>query len=339
MIERKYWPFVLAALLCLSVWKMNQSPIFVNTVPAFYTLNSANSSAFTYPTLPPDDYRQLINLNNFEFLILNKCNKQEMLLLILVHSSPTNFAKRKTIRETWGQNRDSTKIVFMIGSVQNQTVMDEILSENKNFRDIAQGNFIDSYRNMTYKHVMVFKYAIHHCPHAKYILKTDDDVFVNMPRMMDFLILDLSPFGTNNLLFCTPYRNARALRSYRSKWRVNFEEYPDKYYPPYCPGWALLYSPDVLFALYNKVQQSKYFWIDDVLITGMLLKELQIEHTDFHQLTLARQIKNKIIEGYSGNVSTFLYGTPDLTETEIKALWNFVHKSSQNKPVLQSKRR
>lgn len=310
---------------------------YVKTVPAFYTLNSANSTAFLYPTLSPDDYSRLINLSNFKFLILNKCPAKghQLLLLILIHSSPTNYAKRKTIRETWGQKRDLINVVFMLGAVENQTVMDDVRLENEKYGDIAQGNFIDSYRNMTYKHVMVFKYAIYYCPHAKYILKTDDDVFVNMPRMVDFLNLDLSPSGTNNLLFCTPYRNARAMRSYRSKWRVSFYEYPDRYYPPYCPGYALLYSPDVLFALYNKVQKSKYFWIDDVLITGILLKELQIEHTEFDYLTLTRSTQQKIINGYNGSVSTFLYGTPDLSEKEVRSLWNYIHKYSQNKSVLQ----
>lgn len=326
--------------MCISIWHIGQvqEAVQLKTVPGFYILNTANSSSYIYPTLPPDDYSRLINLTNFKFIMSNDCEKntRPLLLLVLVHSSPTNYAKRQTIRETWGQNTDTVKVVFMLGSVKNESIMNDVYQENELYQDIAQGNFVDSYRNMTYKHVMVFKYAIYNCPHAKYVLKTDDDVFVNMPRMIDFLNLDLSPYGASNLLFCTPYRDARVMRSYRSKWRVGFHEYPDKYYPAYCPGWALLYSPDVLFGLYKKVQKSKYFWIDDVLITGTLAKELQIEHTDFAHLTLTKSIQNRIVRGCNEDINSYLYGTPDLTENEVRILWKHVEKNSKNKSVLQN---
>ncbi|KAJ8982668.1 hypothetical protein NQ317_017658 [Molorchus minor] len=165
-------------------------------VKTVYTLYSHNSTGFYYPihSLALTDYNELIDLN-FSFTIINLvCNDSSPLLLVLVHSSPNNFEKRRTIRETWGKNSDSVKVLFMIGSVASSYLQRDLENENDMYNDFVQGSFLDTYRNITYKHVMIFKYVIYHCPQAKYILKTDDDVFVNIPSMENFLTVDLSPF-------------------------------------------------------------------------------------------------------------------------------------------------
>ncbi|KAJ8929424.1 hypothetical protein NQ314_017873 [Rhamnusium bicolor] len=278
MLEKRLWPnllfIIFGFLTCVALWQIVLSPrssgmFQMNTV---YSLYTQNYTGFANPAhqLSVTDYNQLIDLN-FSFVILNLvCNESSPLLLVLVHSSPKNFAKRRTIRETWGRKSEHVKILFMIGTVNSSDLQKTLENENRLHNDFIQGNFLDTYRNITYKHVMVFKYVIYHCPQAKYILKTDDDVFVNMPTMKKFLTVDLSPFGANKMLFCTPRKNTKVLRTYRSKWRVSFTEYPNRNYPTYCPGWTLLYSPDVIFALYKEAQRADYFWIDDIHITGTL---------------------------------------------------------------------
>lgn len=220
--------FVFIAILCLSIWQIITPrilliPISKPSTPV-YSLYSLNTSSFTYPlsNLTPDDYTRLINVTNFKFEKLNLiCENSSPLVLILVHTSPYNFKKRRTIRETWGQRYDKVKVMFMLGKVTNGEIKKDLEEENKTYKDFVQGNFLDSYTNMTYKHGMVFKYAIYHCPQAKYILKTDDDIFVNTPALVDFLTEDLSPYGASNLLLCRIIVNSRVMRSYRNKWRVS----------------------------------------------------------------------------------------------------------------------
>lgn len=43
--------------------------------------------------------------------------------------------------------------------------------------------FQDSYHNLTLKTVMGLKWMSIFCPHAKFILKTDDDIYVNVPLL------------------------------------------------------------------------------------------------------------------------------------------------------------
>jgi len=103
---------------------------------------------------------------------------------------------------------------------------------------------------------------------CRYVLKTDDDVFVNPGALIHFLRNGLSSYGARRLILCQYHVNGLVRRSYRSKWRVSYSEYPGRFYPPYCQGWAVLYSPDVVFQLYKESQMSSYFWIDDVFVTG-----------------------------------------------------------------------
>jgi len=75
--------------------------------------------------------------------------------------------------------------------------------------DIIQGNFDDTPRNLTYKHVMGYKWVQDHCPNPpKFVLKSDDDVFIEMYHLFNFvsavygshpgpsLVCDVIPAGT-----------------------------------------------------------------------------------------------------------------------------------------------
>jgi beta-1,3-galactosyltransferase 1 len=55
----------------------------------------------------------------------------------------------------------------------------QIEEENKKFKGIVQGQFIDSYRNLTNKGVMGYKWISKNCMNAEIVLKVDDNAFIN----------------------------------------------------------------------------------------------------------------------------------------------------------------
>ena len=158
---------------------------------------------------------------------------------------------------------------------------------------------------------------------AKYVLKLDDDVYVRVPAMLEFLKRQLSPWGARRLILCDPLSSALVKRSWRSKWRVSPLEYPGKRYPEYCAGWAILYSPDAVFLLYREAQREPYFWIDDVHITGTLARKVNLTHTSLHSLILTGKDMHKLLENPNDR-KEFLFGPPDLTERNIKALHKLI---------------
>lgn len=160
---------------------------------------------------------------------------------------------------------------------------------------------------------------------AKYILKLDDDVFVHIPAMLDFLTRDLSPWGARRLILCDLHPTGTVKRSWRSKWRVSPQEYPGRHYPAYCAGWAILYSPDSVFLLYREAQKEPYFWIDDVHITGTLARKVNLTQTSLHYLMLTNENMQDLLSNPRSH-REFLFGPPNLTENEIRALQNLVIK-------------
>lgn len=275
-----------------------------------------------------DDYRKLIDLTNFDFIINHKSCHQAPLVLILIHSAPLNYPKRNVIRETWGKIDKRSLLLFMIGSVESQLVQDSLQVENDKFGDIVQGNFLDAYRNLTYKHVMALKWMAYNCPKTKYILKTDDDVFINTVYMYEALESGAMP--GQDLLFCFNISGDRVKRTYRSKWRVSTKEYSDKYYPNHCPGFSILYSADVAQKLYLEAQREKYFWIDDVFITGNVASKLNISITSTGNLYLSKlQRQEKLFNGHVNPSSlNFFFTEPNLKEKEIKQMWKIVNNQN-----------
>ncbi|KAK2577389.1 hypothetical protein KPH14_003503 [Odynerus spinipes] len=282
------------------------------------------SQPYLLNELPSDDKSTLIDIKDFKFTINHDfCNKTQPLLLLLIHSAPGNFHKRKVVRETWGRKASDLILMFVVGSSEDYE--EALEKENKEYEDIIQGNFLDAYRNMTYKHVMALKWATYHCPSAKYILKLDDDVFVHIPALLNFITHNLSPWGARRLILCDLKSAAVVKRSWRSKWRVSPREYPGRRYPAYCAGWAILYSPDTVFLLYREAQKEPYFWIDDVHITGVLARKVNITQTSLDSLVLTTENMQEMLKN-SNTQRDFLFGPPNLVENEIRALYSFINK-------------
>ncbi|XP_017863281.1 PREDICTED: beta-1,3-galactosyltransferase 1 [Drosophila arizonae] len=247
------------------------------------------------------------------------------------------------------------RVVFLLGAVPptEPQLQHSLEQENARFGDMVQGNFQDAYRNMTYKHVMALKWFSSHCSHAQLLIKVDDDVYVNTPQLHKLLreqqqqqqpqplqlqlqLQQQTPQPNMNrtqslrsllqqpheLLFCKPVLKSRVKRSYRSKWRVSFREYPAHYYPPYCPGFAIVYSPDVVQRLYQAAQHSDYFWVDDVHITGVLAQRTNTTITTLQPYVLYETDCERLLSGESDlRQLEFLFTWHSISPEQVNSLW------------------
>jgi hypothetical protein len=106
---------------------------------------------------------------------------------------------------------------------------------------------------------------------------------------------------------------------------VSPREYLDRHYPTYCPGWSVLYSRDVAHQLYEATQRENYFWIDDVLVTGIVARKVRARHLAMSPWRWSsgdayRVLMNGTAPGPDKH-GRLVFGPYELEATEISALW------------------
>ena len=234
-----------------------------------------------------------INPHKFNFVInpaSHTCHK-DIFLLIYIHTAPDHYKRRAAIRETWGNPNNlkelNIKLVFLLGRSNDAAMNDAMTLESDMHGDIVQEDFIDAYRNLTYKAIMGLKWVTFHCPTPKFVLKVDDDIFVNIFNVIKHLeTLDKDNHDETNkgLLLCLVWYRMKVVREPKSKWYLSKEEFKHDYFPTYCSGSAFIMTPDVMKGMYNASQFTPFFWVDDFYVTGLLAQKVGVTHKKFNSV-------------------------------------------------------
>ena len=129
-------------------------------------------------------------------------NSTETTLLVVVVSAVGHFERRSLIRKTWATWGDEQKnwvqVVFLVGLSSASDETQRLVNESSLHGDLVQVNVIDSYSNLTLKSVALLHWTHTHCQSAKWILKCDDDLYVNFHFLRDTITLRL-PNGSDKL--------------------------------------------------------------------------------------------------------------------------------------------
>lgn len=288
-------------------------------------------------TLLDESWRMpnLVDRHDFRFLLNqdrcsdNGSNGDGVFLLIFVHSAPSHVELRDAIRRTWGAEdngallSETVRLVFLLGVVNAAAEQAAIEDEARRYGDIVQGNFLDSYRNLTYKHVMGLKWVAHFCRGARFVLKSDDDTFLDIFTVVELLKRRFGSTQPADLMACTVYRNAFVKRSHRSKWFVAVRDFRPNFYPTYCSGWTIVMSTDVVLRLYVESANLTYFWIDDVVVSGILVQRIGIEHAslDWWDYSFQWSPLQAWLRRMSSKWSP-VFGLPNVDADAIYRLWN-----------------
>ncbi|XP_071506565.1 beta-1,3-galactosyltransferase 1-like [Diadema antillarum] len=153
-------------------------------------------------------------------------------------------------------------------------VQSKIDQEYELYRDIVQEDMIDSYQNLTRKTIMGLKWVTNHCRQAKFAIRIDDDVILNVPRIVDMLSkAPLHNYTAGNALFTSP-----AIRDKNSKFYISKEFYPESIYPPYLTGQAYIMSTDLVEATYRTALTTRLFPWEDVFV-GLCFQKMGIKIT------------------------------------------------------------
>ena len=219
--------------------------------------------------------------HDFEYVIDNKdiCKlyqgQTEIELLIIIMTVHKNQVQRNVIRETWltysKTNRGNVRYAFLLGQVKDVKQRDDVLKESKKFGDIIKENFVDVYSNLTYKTIMGFKWAATKCSVAKFVMKTDDDMYVNVPNVLKIVRNN----GTllQNRVAGSCAMSAGPIRSLKSKWYASIKSYPSNRYPGFCSGTGYVTSTNVARKIYEISPYVPFFHLEDVY-TALCVKRL-----------------------------------------------------------------
>ncbi|XP_018567580.1 beta-1,3-galactosyltransferase 1 isoform X2 [Anoplophora glabripennis] len=263
---------------------------------------------------------QYILRNNLTAVVMpERVCDQKSLLVIVVCTAPGNFEERNAIRETWGSERyvlgNNVSLYFLIGETGNYSVQNDVLLESKQYDDIIQERFVDSYNNLTLKSIAMLKIATSYCINTtKYLLKIDDDMFLNLPLLIEMLLRK----NTNeSVLLGKLICRAKPIKDTSSKWYSPRYMYKEQIYPNYLSGTSYLMSLDVAEKLFTAALSTPIFHLEDVYLTGMCARKAQVRPCSHPLFTYSRQ-RNEPCE--FRNLITIHHFTPEQLRETFRAL-------------------
>ncbi|GAB1601606.1 beta-1,3-galactosyltransferase 2-like [Argonauta hians] len=266
--------------------------ISINETTSIHSIYKTNQS--TVPALKPTTIRKTkYPLTLDSHYLINNPNVCEGLdnltFIVIVHTAPSHFERRFSIRQTWANKHFyknlTVRIVFLLGKTLNNETQFKINNENSMYHDLVQGDFLDSYRNLTHKGVLGFRWITENCLHAEMVIKVDDDVFVNIFKLYQKIFPLYKNSSRSILCHVRPKGTSPIVRSKsKLKWTVNDNEFRGlRYYPiTYCNGYAVFISPNLIRGMYQAAFSTPFFWIDDVYLYGLL--PAKMSNVVFHSL-------------------------------------------------------
>ena len=172
-----------------------------------------------------------------------------------------------------------TKLVFLLGTTEDQSQQQKVRQEWETYGDIVQGVFHDSYHNLTYKNIFGLLWVSNFCEQAEFVVKTDDDMYVDMyevfpltnryknhtvwhvSNILYFQLFYFQAFISRKFLLCPVFRDLEVIRNSSSKWFVSYEEIDKatQIYPPTCTGWFYILTPTTAARLLSLSLLSLHF--------------------------------------------------------------------------------
>ena len=284
-------------------------------IESIKTLTTAASRPVTTKNITVDIVNDYYPFVDFKFVFPdvtpNNVASRDFFFIVLVNSGATaEYRKRReVIRLTWGNNsnRDQRKasnderlknlkwlLVFVVGKAGPRTNDDELnIAEAGQHNDMLTGNIAENYLNNIIKFYMGQVWTSRF--NIKYTMKTDDDVYVRIPRVLEYLA---------NARFPRPfyggwtYAGTLVNREIGGKWTVSWKYYGEKDWPRFNPGAFFILSSDLLYTLFNYAYLRKPFHTDDAYV-GVAMRDFGVKITTILSFRISGNM-NKEISSFSG---------------------------------------
>jgi hypothetical protein len=291
-------------------------------------------------------YRKIVNPHPFKYLInpgQNICGQdhgKQVFLLIVVNTEPSRLQNRNTIRETWAKRTlfPDVRVLFLIGMPSKPKIIDRIKLESNLYQDILQEDFQDSYKNLTYKGIMSLKWASEYCSNAKYYMKTDDDVTLNLFT----LLINLKKLKKNvsKSVICQVNLEGamKVIRNPKSKWYLSSKDYKYKYFKTYCAGLAYIITFDLIRTMLSLSYHVRFIWIDDFFMSGILPLVAQAKYFTIFQYYSVFEHPKMLIEDILNRKSSLTKMVFHQKDQNVRNLiWFYVKEKMLNEYLFKTR--
>ncbi|KAM3619138.1 uncharacterized protein V6R79_003601 [Siganus canaliculatus] len=296
------------SLITFTLWKSMMAPevrmvhdeeteltvthnVFQQPLPECHQNKSA-ANVTDFDSLPDriKDFLYYRHCRHFPMLldVPDKCgggeNSSDVFLLLVVKSGPENYDRREVLRKTWAQERQHNGVwirrIFLLGtSAQGfeKARLNKLLEhEQKEYGDILQWDFADSFLNLTLKQTLFLEWMERNCPKARFLFNGDDDVFAHTDNMVEYLQMLEDNDGSKHLFAGSLIGYIEPIRSSGTKYYVPVQVYEPKSYPPYCSGGDFILSGYTASVIYKMSQSIALIPIDDAYM-GMCLAKAGLQ--------------------------------------------------------------
>lgn len=155
-----------------------------------------------------DDSGKVINdVTSFHYPIDEEQRCQNIDFFFVIISAPENYDRRASIRSTWIKHLMltdrawSASYAFLVGRPMNETIQLLLERESSIHSDLIQVDLIDSYKNLTLKSVSLINWAFKKCGQVSFVIKCDDDVYVNVDNMARAFLSNLGEIDNERALY------------------------------------------------------------------------------------------------------------------------------------------
>uniref|UniRef100_A0A8C2G9I5 Hexosyltransferase n=1 Tax=Cyprinus carpio TaxID=7962 RepID=A0A8C2G9I5_CYPCA len=258
----------------------------------------------------------------------NICEQQKPFVVVMVPVPPGNAEARSGIRRTWGGEKvvgDKVIVVlFIIGlhsGNDEETLQEQLRNESQQYKDLLQSNFLDSYKNLTIKTMMMMEWLSRNCQQASFAVKVDADVLLNMNNLINMLV-SLNPVPANYMTGLVWYASP-VIRNPFNRFFLPYDVYPRDTYPPYPLGMCYIISLDLPQKFIQESKHIKPICIEDAYL-GMCLENLGIVPTkppNMEQFVVTPPQYNRCY--YSGLIAVLTDNTNRMT-----SFWTDIHSTS-----------
>ena len=216
----------------------------------------------------------------FENIDRLKTNSSRFKLVVLVSTHALHTGRRKLIRYYWGNHSRWTtpfqwKVIFVTGFFSSFQKI-QLHAEADTYKDTLIESVEEDFYTLSFKVMLGLKWVQANLKYD-FLLKCDDDVFVNIDRLMRLLLTTRDQYFGQKMEFQPVEREGR--------YGVSVEEHPSPIYDPFCSGGGFVLSHltvSRMIPFFNWVNPLK---IDDAYI-GKIVTRTGIKAVNYRGFSM-----------------------------------------------------